>query len=64
MLDSEAVPCSIKISSMYIYNAIRRKADSNTRLVLILNDSIELWLEKQCKTGWFVLHEPTPGEKG
>ncbi|KIJ28257.1 hypothetical protein M422DRAFT_270492 [Sphaerobolus stellatus SS14] len=47
---------------MDIYNAVRRKANIDTRLAPQLND-INKWLEKLCEAGWSTLYEPTPGEE-
>ncbi|KIJ33949.1 hypothetical protein M422DRAFT_264088 [Sphaerobolus stellatus SS14] len=61
--DADVVPCSIKISPMDIYNAVRRKVDIDTRLAPQLNESIEEWLKKLNAVGWSTLYEPTPGEE-
>ncbi|KIJ32606.1 hypothetical protein M422DRAFT_265491 [Sphaerobolus stellatus SS14] len=61
--DADVVPCSIKISPMDIYNAVRHKIDIDTRLAPQLNESIEEWLKKLNEVGWSTLYEPTPGEE-
>ncbi|KIJ44576.1 hypothetical protein M422DRAFT_252194 [Sphaerobolus stellatus SS14] len=61
--DADAAPYSIKISPMDIYNAIRRKADIDTRLAPKLNESIEEWLKKLNAAGWSTLYKLTPSKK-
>ncbi|KIJ28981.1 hypothetical protein M422DRAFT_269680 [Sphaerobolus stellatus SS14] len=60
--DSEALPYSIRISAMDIYNAVRRKAMIDTILAPTIGESLQLLMERLKDKGWSTLFEPTPGE--
>jgi len=53
----------MKVSAMDVYNAVHCKDVKETLLALDIDDSMELWLEKLCETGWSMPHEPTPYEE-